>query len=92
MAAFINFYLTYVNDEIVDVGYFPASDDALECSQAGLAGRDGTVDRRIWRALEERWFLPSARAVAPTAVGHSKPGALLRVSAGGVGLSYAGVM
>ena len=29
VADFINFYLTYVNEEIVDVGYFPASDDAL---------------------------------------------------------------
>ena len=27
MAAFINFYLTNVNEEIVDVGYFPASAD-----------------------------------------------------------------
>ena len=27
--AFINFYLTYVNDEIVDVGYFPASEVAF---------------------------------------------------------------
>jgi phosphate transport system substrate-binding protein len=29
VAAFINFYLTYVNEEILDVGYFPASEDAL---------------------------------------------------------------
>ncbi len=27
--AFINFYLTYVNDEVVDVGYFPASETAF---------------------------------------------------------------
>jgi phosphate transport system substrate-binding protein len=33
VAAFINFYLTYVNEEIVDVGYFPASEGAL--AQAG---------------------------------------------------------
>jgi phosphate transport system substrate-binding protein len=39
VAAFINFYLTYVNEEIVDVGYFPASDDALSASrQAWLDG------------------------------------------------------
>ena len=25
VAAFINFYLTYVNEEILTVGYFPAS-------------------------------------------------------------------
>lgn len=30
VAAFINFYLTYVNEEILDVGYFPASDEALQ--------------------------------------------------------------
>ncbi len=30
VAAFIYFYLTHVNDEIVDVGYFPASQAALE--------------------------------------------------------------
>lgn len=30
VAAFIHFYLTFVNEEIVDVGYFPASDAALQ--------------------------------------------------------------
>lgn len=30
VAAFINFFLTYVNDEILDVGYFPASEAAIE--------------------------------------------------------------
>jgi phosphate transport system substrate-binding protein len=29
VAAFINFFLTYVNEEIENVGYFPASDEAL---------------------------------------------------------------
>jgi ABC-type phosphate transport system substrate-binding protein len=29
VADFINYYLTYVNDEILDVGYFPASETAL---------------------------------------------------------------
>lgn len=33
VAAFINFYLTYVNDEIVDVGYFPASTEALTAAK-----------------------------------------------------------
>ena len=33
VADFINFYLTYVNEEIVDVGYFPASDDALNAAR-----------------------------------------------------------
>jgi phosphate transport system substrate-binding protein len=30
VAGFINFYLTYVNEEILDVGYFPASQEALD--------------------------------------------------------------
>ncbi len=29
VAGFINFFLTHVNDEIIDVGYFPASDSTL---------------------------------------------------------------
>ena len=29
VAAFINFYLSNVNDEIIDVGYFPASEESL---------------------------------------------------------------
>jgi phosphate transport system substrate-binding protein len=33
VGAFINFYLTYVNEEIVDVGYFPASDEALDAAR-----------------------------------------------------------
>ena len=32
VAAYINFFLTYVNEEIVDVGYFPSSEAALEVS------------------------------------------------------------
>jgi phosphate transport system substrate-binding protein len=30
VAAFLNFVLTYVNEEIRDVGYFPASESALD--------------------------------------------------------------
>ena len=33
VAAFINFYLSYVDEEITDVGYFPASADALDGSR-----------------------------------------------------------
>ncbi len=33
VAAFINFFLTYVNEEIVDVGYFPASETTLAAAQ-----------------------------------------------------------
>jgi phosphate transport system substrate-binding protein len=34
VAAFINYYLTYVNDEILDVGYFPANDMVLNGAKA----------------------------------------------------------
>lgn len=34
VAAFINFYLTYVDEEVVDVGYFPVDADDLEAAQA----------------------------------------------------------
>jgi phosphate binding protein len=41
---FINFYLTYVNEEILDVGYFPASDDALDAARnAWLAGMGAEI-------------------------------------------------
>jgi len=33
VAAFINFYLTHVNEVIQDVGYFPASDAELNASR-----------------------------------------------------------
>jgi phosphate binding protein len=36
VAAFINFYLSYVDEEISSVGYFPASDDALNASRQAL--------------------------------------------------------
>ncbi len=35
VAEFINFYLSYVNDEIVEVGYFPASPDAYATALQG---------------------------------------------------------
>lgn len=39
VAAFINFFITFVNDEIADVGYFPASTEALTAAQeAWIAG------------------------------------------------------
>jgi phosphate transport system substrate-binding protein len=33
VAAFINYYLTYVSEEITDVGYFPASEAALDVAR-----------------------------------------------------------
>jgi phosphate transport system substrate-binding protein len=44
VASFINYYLTNVNNEIVDVGYFPASDDALNAARNAwleATGMDG---------------------------------------------------
>lgn len=34
VAAFINFYLTYVDEEVIDIGYFPASAAALARAEA----------------------------------------------------------
>lgn len=33
VAAFINFYLTYVNEEVINAGYFPASEEALNTAK-----------------------------------------------------------
>ncbi len=50
VADYINFFLTYVNEEVIDVGYFPASDDALESARMkwmvamGLAEADSMMD------------------------------------------------
>jgi phosphate transport system substrate-binding protein len=41
VADFINFYLTYVNEEVEDVGYFPASDEALQQSAQSWLGANG---------------------------------------------------
>ncbi len=35
VSTFINFYLSFVNEEIIDVGYFPASQEALEAAMQG---------------------------------------------------------
>ncbi|MBA4420528.1 MAG: phosphate-binding protein [Anaerolinea sp.] len=37
VGAYINFFLTYVNEEISDVGYFPASNAALDVARQALA-------------------------------------------------------
>ncbi len=34
VAAFINYFLTFVNDEIIDVGYFPASNEAIDAARS----------------------------------------------------------
>lgn len=33
VAAFVNFFLTYVNEEVIDVGYFPANAEALTAAK-----------------------------------------------------------
>jgi phosphate transport system substrate-binding protein len=35
VAAYINFFLTYVNEEVVDVGYFPAPVADLDGAKQG---------------------------------------------------------
>jgi phosphate transport system substrate-binding protein len=43
VAAFIDFYLSYVNEEIVDVGYFPANEKVLQVGRdAWLKAMEGT--------------------------------------------------
>lgn len=37
VAGFVNFYLTYVDEEIASVGYFPAADNALAEARASLS-------------------------------------------------------
>jgi phosphate transport system substrate-binding protein len=41
VADFINFYLTYVNEEVEDVGYFAASDESLQQSVQGWLDANG---------------------------------------------------
>jgi phosphate transport system substrate-binding protein len=41
VAAYINFVLTYVNEEVIDVGYFPASDQALTLARQAWLGANG---------------------------------------------------
>jgi ABC-type phosphate transport system substrate-binding protein len=36
VAAFLNFYLTYVNEEVDEVGYFPAPAERLEDARTDL--------------------------------------------------------
>jgi hypothetical protein len=38
VAAFINFYLSNVDEIITEVGYFPASEIRTQCRKAGLSG------------------------------------------------------
>jgi len=38
VGAFINFYLTYVNEEVERIGYFPASEEMLDAAKEALMG------------------------------------------------------
>ncbi len=41
VTAFINFYLSHVNDEVIDVGYFPAAPSALDAAKRAFL--DATI-------------------------------------------------
>ena len=41
VAAFINFYLSFVNEEVIRVGYFPPSDAALAEAKANFLAAIG---------------------------------------------------
>ena len=43
VAAFIGFYLSHVNDEVVDVGYFPAAPSALNVAKQAFADAMGDM-------------------------------------------------
>ena len=45
VAAFINFYLTYVNEEIERVGYFPAESSVLEAAKQSLLNAMKAIER-----------------------------------------------
>jgi phosphate transport system substrate-binding protein len=65
VAAYINFFLTNVNDEIVDVGYFPASVEALDASrQAWLDAISGETSGG--EAMGETDMLPEVNPLEVT--------------------------
>ena len=45
VAAFVNFYLTYVNEEIERVGYFPAEASVLEAARQSLLNAMKAIER-----------------------------------------------
>ena len=45
VAAFVNFYLTYVNEEIERVGYFPAEASVLEAAKQSLLNAMKAIER-----------------------------------------------
>ena len=48
---FINFYLTYVNEVIDDVGYFPANDEALLLSAKRCLAEDA-MGMAMWNSAD----------------------------------------
>jgi phosphate transport system substrate-binding protein len=71
VADYINFFLTYVNDEVIGVGYFPASDAALNEARTlwlvgmGMADADAVMGGEEEMEMAEMIELP---AVDPLAV------------------------
>ncbi len=56
VAAYINFFLTNVSDEILTVGYFPASVCCHRCRQTELARRYGAVNYQTpIQGLQDAW-------------------------------------
>lgn len=51
VAAFLNFTLTHVNEEIEQVGYFPSSEQALLGAQSNLFRAMGATVEAYWDAL-----------------------------------------
>ena len=55
VADFINFYLTFVNEEVIDVGYFPASPAALGCCEVCFLGAMG-MEGNACLLVAMRWL------------------------------------
>jgi phosphate transport system permease protein len=52
VAAFINYYLTHVNEVIEDVGYFPVDDETLQEAKAGWLEASGLPIDGPWPTVE----------------------------------------
>jgi phosphate binding protein len=64
VAAFINFYLTHVNEEVRDVGYFPASEEALNTAKQNWLNAMGV--EAATGAVAQAVALPEVNPLAVT--------------------------
>ena len=65
VAGYINFFLSNVNEEITDVGYFPASDVALESAKQNWLNAMGQEVEVEEEAMEEEEEMASVDGILP---------------------------